>query len=73
MAKPVPDYETVEYWKERYLAVRREQAEDEGLREALEYVIETREIECLNEPCPGVDGFCAACIARAALAVRDQK
>ena len=38
MAKPVPDYETVEYWKEKYLAVRREQGEDEGLREALEHI-----------------------------------
>ena len=34
--EPVPEYETVEYWKERYLEVRREQGEDEGLREALE-------------------------------------
>ena len=34
----VPEYETVEYWKERYLEVRREQGQDEGLREALEKI-----------------------------------
>ena len=32
----LPDYETVEYWKERYIEVRREQGADERLREALE-------------------------------------